>query len=45
VAKKHKEETMAKYTNDEEYYAMSYDQRLQMLVEAFGADENEEETS
>ncbi len=64
VAKKHKEETMTKYTNaeiannlslwneyfnvsalmtDEEFHTLSYDQRLQMLVEAFGADENEEE--
>lgn len=30
---------------DEEFHAMSYDQRLQMLVEAFGADENEENTT
>jgi hypothetical protein len=30
---------------DAEFYAMSYDQRLQMLVEAFGADENEENTT
>jgi hypothetical protein len=69
VAKKHKEETMAKYTNaeiagdlslwneyfntsalmtDEEFYAMSFAERLGMLVAAFGededeADENEEE--
>jgi hypothetical protein len=63
VAKKHKEETMTKYTNaeiadnlglwneyfnvsalmtDDEFHAMSYDQRLQMLVEAFGADEYED---
>jgi hypothetical protein len=30
---------------DEEFHTLSYDQRLQMLVEAFGADENEENTT
>ncbi len=28
---------------DEEFHAMSYDQRLQMLIDAFGTDEDEEE--
>jgi hypothetical protein len=28
---------------DEEFHMMSYDQRLQMLIDAFGTDENEEE--